>query len=83
MHEDYTMNAKIGSIDQNHCSCDDCIAEIATVAPLSRRRLAEIAQGAPASNYEREQINRAQRFTGCQLVDCPHYWANACCGGAV
>lgn len=64
-------------------SCDDCIAEIATVAPLSRHRLKAIANGAPASNYEREQINRAQRVTGCQLVDCPHYGADACCGGAV
>ena len=87
MHEDYTMNAQIGSIDQNHCSCDDCIAEIATVAPLSRRRLAEIAKGAPASNYERKEIRHAERLTGVHMPDncrgCPHAGADSCCGGAV
>ena len=92
MHEDYTMNAQIGSIDQNHCSCDDCIAEIATVAPLSRRRLAEIAKGAPASNYERKEIRHAERLTGVHMPDdcrgCPHAdegWNGraVCCGGAV
>lgn len=76
-------------MDANRCSCDDCIAEIATAAPLSRRRLAAIAQGAPASNYERKEIRHAERLTGVHMpdacTDCPHAeegW-DGCCGGAV
>ena len=74
-------------MDANRCSCDDCIAEIATVAPLSRRRLIAIAQGAPASAYERREIRRAERLTGVHMPDhcrgCPHAGADACCGGVV
>ena len=78
-------------MDANRCSCDDCIAEIATVAPLSRHRLADIAQGAPASRYEKTEIRRAERLTGVYMPDscrgCPHAgdeegW-DGCCGGAV
>lgn len=55
----------------------------------SRRRLAAIAQGAPASNYERKEIRHAERLTGVHMpdacTDCPHAeegW-DGCCGGAV
>lgn len=84
------MDAQIRSTtDPNHCSCDDCIAQIATVAPLSRHRLVDIANGSPASAYERREIRRAERLTGVHMpdacTDCPHAeegW-NGCCGGAV
>ena len=69
------------------CPCADQINTVATVAPLSRRRLAAIAQGAPASNYERKQIRWAERLTGVHMPDscrgCPHAGADVCCGGAV
>ena len=82
------MDAQIRSTtDPNHCSCDDCIAQIATVAPLSRHRLADIAQGAPTSRYEKTEIRRAERLTGVHMPDhcrgCPHAGADSCCGGAV
>ena len=74
-------------MDANYCWCDDCIARIATVAPLSRHRLADIAQGAPASRYEKTEIRRAERLTGVNMPDhcrgCPHAGAEQCCGGAV
>lgn len=69
------------------CHCAAQIAQVATVAPLSRRRLTAIAQGAPASNYERKEIRHAERLTGVHMPDscrgCPHAGADACCGGAV
>ena len=69
------------------CPCADHIAKVATVAPLSRRRLTAIAQGAPASVYERREIRRAERLTGVHMPDscrgCPHAGAEQCCGGAV
>ena len=69
------------------CHCAAQIAQVAEVAPLSRHRLAAIAQGAPASAYERREIRRAERLTGVHMpdacTDCPHYGADACCGGAV
>lgn len=81
------MKDQMASTDANHCWCDDCIAQIATVAPLSRHRLADIAQGAPESVYERREIRRAERLTGVHMPDscrgCPHAGADACCGGAV
>ena len=71
------------------CPCADQINTVATVAPLSRRRLVDIAQGAPASRYEKTEIRRAERLTGVHMpdacTDCPHAeegW-NGCCGGAV
>ena len=74
-------------MDANYCWCDDCIAQIATVAPLSRHRLVAIAQGAPASAYERREIAHAERLTGVHMPDscrdCPHGGADACCGGVV
>lgn len=74
-------------MDANYCWCDDCIARIATVAPLSRHRLKAIANGAPASNYERREIAHAERLTGVHMPDscrgCPHSGAEQCCGGAV
>lgn len=69
------------------CHCADQINTVATVAPLSRHRLADIAQGAPASAYERREIRRAERLTGVHMPDscrgCPHAGAEHCCGGAV
>lgn len=69
------------------CPCADQIAKVATVAPMSHRRLAAIAQGAPASNYERKEIRHAERLTGVHMPDscrgCPHAGADVCCGGAV
>ena len=66
---------------------DRIIARLAEVAPLSRRRLAAIAHGAPASNYERREIATAERLTGVHMPDtcrgCPHYGNDHCCGGAV
>ena len=69
------------------CHCAAQIAQVAEVAPLSRHRLADIAQGAPASAYERREIRRAERLTGVHMPDhcrgCPHAGAEQCCGGAV
>lgn len=74
------------------CPCADQINTVATVAPLSRHRLADIAQGAPASVYERREIRRAERLTGVHMPDscrgCPHAdegWNGRamCCGGTV
>ena len=69
------------------CPCADQINTVATVAPLSRHRLADIAHGAPASRYEKTEIRRAERLTGVHMPDhcrgCPHAGADACCGGAV
>lgn len=69
------------------CPCADQINTVATVAPLSRRRLADIAQGAPASRYEKTEIRRAERLTGVHMPDdctsCPHAGEAECCGGAV
>ena len=69
------------------CPCADQINTVATVAPLSRRRLTAIAHGAPASNYERKEIRHAERLTGVHMPDdcrgCPHAGAEQCCGGAV
>ncbi len=69
------------------CHCAAQINTVATVAPLSRHRLTEIAQGAPASNYERREIATAERLTGVHMPDscrgCPHSGAEQCCGGAV
>lgn len=69
------------------CHCAAQIAQVAEVAPLSRHRLADIAQGAPASVYERREIRRAERLTGVHMPDhcrgCPHAGAEQCCGGAV
>lgn len=74
------MNAKA-------CPCADQINTVATVAPLSRHRLVDIAQGAPASAYERREIAHAERLTGVHMpdacTDCPHAGADVCCGGAV
>lgn len=67
------------------CPCADQINTVATVAPLSRRRLVDIAQGAPASRYEKTEIRRAERLTGVHMPDscrgCPHSGAEQCCGG--
>lgn len=69
------------------CPCADQINTVATVAPLSRHRLVDIAQGAPASRYEKTEIRRAERLTGVHMPDhcrgCPHVGAGECCGGAV
>ena len=69
------------------CPCADQINTVATVAPLSRRRLVDIAQGAPASRYEKTEIRRAERLTGVHMPDdctsCPHAGEDECCGGAV
>lgn len=69
------------------CPCADQINTVATVAPLSRRRLTAIAQGAPAKTHERREIERAERLTGVHMPDscrgCPHAGAEQCCGGAV
>lgn len=68
------------------CPCADQINTVATVAPLSRHRLADIAQGAPASRYEKTEIRRAERLTGVHMPDscrgCPHGGGELCCGGA-
>lgn len=69
------------------CHCAAQIAKVAEVAPLSRRRLTAIANGSPASNYERREIAHAERLTGVHMPDscrgCPHAGAEQCCGGAV
>lgn len=69
------------------CPCADQINTVATVAPLSRRRLTAIAQGAPVKTHERREIERAERLTGVHMPDscrgCPHAGADSCCGGAV
>ena len=69
------------------CHCAAQIAQVAEVAQLSRRRLAAIANGSPASNYERREIAHAERLTGVHMPDscrgCPHAGAEQCCGGAV
>lgn len=69
------------------CHCAAQIAKVAEVAPLSRHRLADIANGSPASRYEKTEIRRAERLTGVHMPDscrgCPHAGAEQCCGGAV
>ncbi len=69
------------------CHCAAQIAQVAEVAPLSRHRLVDIAQGAPAKRYEKTEIRRAERLTGVHMPDscrgCPHAGAEQCCGGAV
>lgn len=69
------------------CHCAAQIAQVAEVAPLSRRRLTAIANGSQASNYERREIAHAERLTGVHMPDtcrgCPHAGADVCCGGAV
>lgn len=69
------------------CHCAAQIAQVAEVAPLSRRRLTAIANGSPASNYERREITHAERLTGVHMPDdctsCPHAGEDECCGGAV
>ena len=81
------MKDQMASTDANKFQCDDCIARIATVAPLSRHRLADIANGSPASRYEKTEIRRAERLTGVHMPDdcasCPHAGEDECCGGAV
>ena len=69
------------------CHCAAQIDQIAQVAPLSRRRLTAIANGSPASAYERREIAHAERLTGVHMPDscrgCPHAGAEQCCGGGV
>lgn len=81
------MKDQMASTDATNCNCAAQIEVVAAFAPLSRRRIAAIAQGAPASAYERREIRRAERLTGVHMPDscrgCPHAGAEQCCGGAV
>lgn len=86
------MKDQMASTDATSCPCAAQIEVVAAFAPLSRRRLAEIAQGAPVKNHERREIERAERLSGVHMPDscrgCPHAdegWNGraVCCGGAV